>query len=725
MDIIRPKSIKKMTDIQSAEPFKKGSIPRLEEEYGEWFTVSENEIQEDSAPTFIPPLFEYTPKKKKKKLWYQRSFIRTTILVVGGFLVILAIGSGAFLFFSRDVIEQSAEKGFLSLEKAKTALINEEYTEADRQFLQARVSFEEANGAIPFWVRPLLAVTAYIPGLSQGASAQNVLIAGSHIALAGPAFVEMANGVTKTKENIQAGKEFSLLGFFDDTRAPLARARVELGLAEAALRRVNQADVPAEKQKNFTLAQEQLPAFLGIIDTLESHEAVIRELLGSNGPRKYLFLLENNHELRATGGFIGSYALLEMQDGVVKNFFVDGIFNPDGQLRENIVPPKPLQKVSAGWSLHDSNWFPDFPTSAEKAIFFYEKTGGPTVDGVVVITPVLTQKLLELTGPIVLPEYGITVTADNFFPVIQEEVEVNYDKKENKPKAVLADLSTILFERLLHSQDEKVIFGTLKTIIESLNQKQMMLYVRDDRVENIIKKAGWSGEIRTSDKDYLNVIHSNINGFKTDGVIDDSIKQSVEIESDGSVIDTLRITRKHKGGNTPYDWWNRVSANYMRVYVPLGSELLSAEGQTYEFPESPLNYEALGFKHDKTVVATEETERIDEESGTRISEESGKTVFGNWVYVSPQEEVTVEYRYRLPFKVTPGGDKEGTSSYSLLIQKQAGTPGATVDVEVQYPDNFQPIWQTGQNLVPYEHTFRLNEKLVTDLFLGVAFDKPY
>ncbi len=723
MDIIRPQGVKKMTDIQSSEPLNTNSIPRLEEEYGEWFTVSENEIQEEFVPSFVPPLFEYTPKKKK--YWYRRIPLRTLVLGLGGFLIVLVMSSGAFLFFSRGVIEQSAEKGFLSLEKAKAALINEEYDEADKQFRQAKIAFEEAHGAIPFWTQPLLAATAYIPGLTQGASAQNVLVAGMHIAEAGPAFVELANGVARTKENIEAGKEFSLLRFFDDTKAPLAKARLELGLAEKALHKVNQADVPLEKRKSFTLAQEQLPAFLGIIDTLESHEVVIRELLGNNGPRKYLFLLENNHELRATGGFIGSYALLEMQDGVVKNFFVDGIFNPDGQLRENIVPPKPLQKVSAGWSLHDSNWFPDFPTSAEKAIFFYEKTGGPTVDGVVVITPALTQKLLELTGPIVLPEYDMTVTADNFFPVIQQEVEVNYDKKENKPKAVLADLSTILFERLLHSKDEKVIFGTLKTVIESLNQKQMMLYVRDDRVENIIKKAGWSGEIRASDKDYLNVIHSNINGFKTDGVIDDSIKQKVEIAPDGSVIDTLRITRKHTGGKTPYEWWNRVNANYMRVYVPLGSELLTAEGQTYEFPESPLDYDALGFKRDKTVTDIEGTERIDEESGTRITEEAGKTVFGNWVYVSPQEEVTVEYRYKLPFKIIPGGANDGnTSSYSLLIQKQAGTPGAAVDVEVVYPEGFEPIWQTGQNLVPYEHTFRLNEKLVTDLFLGVAFDKP-
>ncbi len=719
MDIIRPNGPKKVADVQSPAPVFQQAPPRLEEEYSEWIAVTVPET-DDYQPEFVPPVFEYTPKKRKKSFW-QRLPWQQGALVLLGFLGLLIVSTGVFLWFSRDTIEQSAEKGFSSLEKAKTALVNEEYDTADQEFRKAKIAFEEAHGAIPFWGRPLLLVAGYIPGLSRGASAEHVLVAGIHIAEAGPAFVQIMDGVDQTKESIETGREFSLLRFFENTKKPLATARYELGLASESLQKVRVSDVPEDKRRSFTLAQEQLPVFLGIIDTFESHEAVIQELLGDNGPRKYLFLLENNHELRATGGFIGSYALLEMQDGTVKNFFVDGIFNPDGQLRENIVPPKPLQKVSAGWSLHDSNWFPDFPTSAEKAIFFYEKTGGPTVDGVIVMTPTVIQKLLALTGPITLPEYNLTVAAENFFPVIQEEVEVNYDKKENKPKAVLADLSTVLFERLLHTKDEKVFLGTVKVLIESLNQKHVMLYVRDKRVENIIKRAGWSGEIRASERDYLNIIHSNINGFKTDGVIEDTVKQKVEIQEDGSVIDTLRITRKHTGGKTPYEWWNRVNANYMRVYVPLGSQLISTTGATYEFPEPPLDYDALGFRRDELVTALESKEIIDEESGTRIGEESGKTVFGNWVYVSPQEEVTVEYRYKLPFRVVPGGAEGDSPSYSLLVQKQAGTLGADIDVEITYPKTFVPIWQTGRNLVPYEHALRLQEKLLSDVFLGVAF----
>jgi len=310
-------------------------------------------------------------------------------------------------------------------------------------------------------------------------------------------------------------------------------------------------DIPAEKRGQFLLVKRNLPTFIGLVKSFDRHEALFEELLGGNGPRKYLFLLQNNQEMRATGGFIGSYALMDMNGGVMRRFFVDGIFNPDGQLKENIVPPKAIQKVSAAWSLHDSNWFPDFPKSAEKAIFFYEKTGGPTVDGVITLTPTLMQKLLSVTGPITLPQYGLTVDEDNFIPIIQEQVEVKYDKEENQPKKILADLTALLLEKVFTSQDKTALYKIAEALVEGLNEKQMLIYMRHRETEALIDAAGWSGRVLKASGDYLSVIHTNINGYKTDGVIDETIRHQAEIENDGSIIDTVAITRTHRGDRRP------------------------------------------------------------------------------------------------------------------------------------------------------------------------------
>ena len=614
------------------------------------------------------------------------------------------------------------ESGYGDLTLALESLKKEDYAGSLRHFTAAEKSFAEAKNDITFWGETLSDLTRFVPGLSKVASGKYALSAGEHFARAGVPLSLMAKEAAESKSAYTQGEKTSLLELLRRLDTPLAEAGRELEKAQTDLEKIDIAHLPEDKRERFLQVKQNVPVLIGLMKSFERNEKLWEELLGGNGPRKYLFLLQNNHELRPTGGFIGSYALLDVNEGVVRRFFVDGIFNPDGQLRENIIPPKPIQKVSAAWSLHDSNWFPDFPTSAEKAIFFYEKTGGPTVDGVITLTPTVMQKLLAVTGPIELPQYGLTVDAENFMPVIQEQVEVKYDKEENQPKKILGDLCFALIEKVFASQERSALYQVAEGLVSGLNEKQMLLYMRHPQTQALIDEAGWSGRMLPASKDYLSVVHTNINGYKTDGVIEETIKHRAEIQSDGSIIDTVTINRAHRGGNTPYDWWNRVNADYLRVYVPEGSELLSAKGTTWEFPEAPLDYARLGFKSDSDIVREEEGIRLDEKSGTRISEESGKTVFGAWVYVSPQESVTVEYRYRLPFRLDLSELRKGkVDSYTALYQKQSGTLGSRLEAEVAYPEGFQPIWQTGGNLVPYERILSLHDTLLTDKFLGAVF----
>ena len=641
--------------------------------------------------------------------------------------VILAIAFGAF-FLTRqaltvkDDIMAQGEAGYDALTLAGNALRAKDYPTALAQFDTASRAFAEANTHFDFPGSGLIDTLRFIPGLSQVASGKLVLEAGAHFADAGAPIALLVEQLISSREAYASGEKVSLISLFHQAKDPLVTARLSLEEATAKLALVNISDIPEDKQSKFLTVRETLPILTDILRGFEKNDTLIEELLGGNGPRTYLFLLQNNHELRATGGFIGSYALIDVNQGVIRRFFVDGIFNPDGQLKENIVPPKPIQKISAGWSLHDSNWSPDFPTAAEKAIFFYEKTGGPTVDGVITLTPTVMQKLLAVIGPIELPQYGVTVDADNFIPVIQEQVEVKYDKELNEPKKILVDLSRELISRVFALQDRATSRRIAEALMAGLNEKHVLMYMRHEPTQHLIDEVGWSGRVLPTGKDYLSVIHSNINGYKTDGVIDETIRHRAEIATDGSIIDTVTITRTHRGGDTPYDWWNRVNADYLRVYVPKGSELLSTSGTTREFPPEPLDYDRLGFRRDADVVEAEARERIDEKSGVRISEDVGKTVFGAWVYVSPKESVTVEYRYRLPFSIDMTALATGDpQSYSVLYQKQSGSPGSTLLSSLSFPEDVPLIWQTEPNLVPYGREWRRETTLTTDVFQGVVF----
>lgn len=698
---VRPKMEYKQTNTQSAPLFFGAPMPRFEPEHLKW------SLQRSMKKRSFP------------------SMMKKHIFLV--FLLFLCAGIGiAFMIYRaqnvKNVVLADGEQGYEDLASAVENIRSEQWSESLSQFNDAYQSFSHGTESLSSWGGPMLTLTRFVPGLSKIASGKSALEAGKHFALAGISLNKITADFTLSKEAYAQGNMISLLDFLSRVKTPLKETLTELEAGNQALKGVDIKSVPEDKQEKFLLVRKSLPTLIGLIGNFNQHEALFEELLGGNGPRKYLFLLQNNQEMRATGGFIGTYALMDVNDGVVRRFFVDGIFNPDGQLKENIVPPKAIQKVSAAWSLHDSNWFPDFPMSAEKAIFFYEKTGGPTVDGVITLTPTVMQQLLSVTGPITLPQYGLTVDADNFIPIIQEQVETKYDKEENQPKKVLADLTTLLIEKVFASQDKVTLYRIANALVKGLNEKQMLLYMRHPETEALIDEAGWSGRVLPTSKDYLSVINTNINGYKTDGVIDETIKHTAEIGTDGSIIDTVAITRTHRGGNTPYIWWNKVNADYMRVYVPEGSKLLSAQGATWEFPEAPLDYQALGFKRDADVEREENSLSIDEKSGTRVYQDAGKTVFGAWVYVSPQESVTVEYRYRLPFTIDMNQIRQGgADSYAILYQKQSGSLGSKLSSSVLFPYGIEPVWQTSGNLIPYSRQWKLETDLKTDVFAGMVF----
>lgn len=618
-----------------------------------------------------------------------------------------------------------SQNGYDNLTSAMKDMADQNFEQSGYKFSQALENFSEGSEQLEEMGNILISASRFVPFASKLSSGKNAMEAGKHFSAAGKSLNEVVKSVAGLKEGNVVDGNFSLLDILENAQKNISEAKVELSAAQKNLDLISIDDLPKDKQSKFLLLRENMPDVIAGADLFLNNNNILVELLGGNGPRKYLFLFQNNTEMRATGGFIGSYGLLDIANGHVKNFFIDGIFNPDGQLKDRIVPPLPIQKISANWSMHDSNWFSDFPTSAKKAIYFYERTGGPTADGVITITPTVMQKLLEITGPIAMPEYDVTLDSENFIQLTQYKVEVDYDKEENKPKKILSDLAPLVMEKLLSSKDLETISRTANALLEGLSEKHILLYSQNSELEKMISKQGWSGEILQFPKDYVSVVNTNINGFKTDAVIEESISHKAEIQDDGSIVDTLTITRKHSGGSADYEWLNKVNADYMRVYVPQGSKLLEVTGHTRETVSAPVDYDQLGFKRDEDVQKEEESIVIDEQSGTRIYSESGKTVFGNWVYVSPGESVSVTYKYILPFSLFQVlvSNQQQIDSYALVAQKQSGSLGSKFESEIRYPANYELKWNFPENSGKDDGAVKTEGDLKTDRYFGIVFEK--
>jgi hypothetical protein len=612
------------------------------------------------------------------------AFART----LAGIIITAALAASAFygVRYASDSMKSLQAQGMAAygqmLDGIQAAL-KRDFNGAQGNFSAAYVQLKNIGGHARVAGKGLAFIADAFSFSNKTITDIHVLDAAEKFAKAGESLAGYASIFSKTGMGGITPEEF-ITGYLSN--ADLQRAKTllqnavsDLQDASRSLDKVDIDKLPDEFRSQITLLRGKIPEALNVANQFASFQDALFDVFGYTGPRKYLVLFQNNAEIRPTGGFIGSYALIDVLDGKITDLFINDVFNIDGQLVDKIIPPKPIQKISTAWSLHDANWFFDYPSSAQKISWFYEKAGGATVDGVIAITPAILGKMLELTGEISLPGYDVKLTKDNFSDEISYLIEENTPKKDGEsPKIVLRDLGSLLFDRLGEYAKSGGLKNLLEAVGQSLENKDLMIWLKNTRLSDFLAKHYWDGAVRTSDGDYLAVVNTNINGFKTDKVIRDEITHHAQIAPDGSITDTVTVTRTHYG--SPLEKYNalyqKVNSDYMRLYVPQGSHLISAEGYTPQDYAPPINYAEANFTADKDVDAAESTIRTHFPSGTQIFEEAGKTVFGNWVYVSPGEKVTVKYTYKLPWSLPSDG------VYRLLAQKQPGADNTVFNGEV-------------------------------------------
>jgi hypothetical protein len=136
-------------------------------------------------------------------------------------------------------------------------------------------------------------------------------------------------------------------------------------------------------------------------------------MLGVDGTRNYLVLVQNNAEPRATGGIPGVVLLLRARDGKVTQ--VEERSGGSLRLAEPLTLTDQEQAIFSpllGRDMRDVTFTPDFPRTGELAKSIWEKEVGGEVDGVVSVDPGTLALLLQATGPVELAD-GNSLTAEN------------------------------------------------------------------------------------------------------------------------------------------------------------------------------------------------------------------------------------------------------------------------------------------------------------------------
>jgi len=260
---------------------------------------------------------------------------------------------------------------------------------------------------------------------------------------------QLANAVGQLKQ--LAPKDGKIdLGTVRRLQAPVARAAAQLADARTRLDAENPAGYVGALKTRFRALQQQVGDAADALGSADRALQVMPAMLGGDGTKSYLLILQNNAEIRATGGLPGAVSLITATDGrIAMTEQVAG--SALGERSGGPVLPLTREETTLfhqqlGTYFLDANLTPDFERSSDLWKARWEEVEGGHVDGVLSIDPVTLSYLLKATGPITVPGRDVTITSANVVDQLLHQTYLDYPNPADQD-AFFRDVAAAVFAK--------------------------------------------------------------------------------------------------------------------------------------------------------------------------------------------------------------------------------------------------------------------------------------
>ncbi len=607
-----------------------------------------------------------TKQSNRQKAYKARPKKRVLIALSCVFVVMLLVVYGVILSTSVLSVRKSLYQGRGYLESAYTSAEEANFGESAKSFKQAKTSFLYANKIL---AKPSIKLLTPIPILNKNLQAiKRLTSAGFQVSLAGESlakasmFFPQKHG--KIDLSLSNGKVdlrpfLSAKPYIDQANLYTLQAMAEYEKAPSTLL------IPSISKAREELGK-QLPKLRDITTNMKLALDVLPGALGSQTPRRYFLAIQNNAELRATGGLIGNYGIVTMDKGRLSLTDFNEILklqamNPHA----NNVPKDYLARygrfqATSIWS--NTNMSPDFPTVSRILLNLYGSATGVSLDGVIAVDPVGLQYLLAAIGPINLPgDKSIIIDEHNVVNWTLIDAYAKYTNRDQR-KDFLADVARAVWLRVISGQ----IANKSKLIDQirlALSEKHMAVFSNNSKEQALAESLGYGGALLPTDNDYVQVIMQNHGANKIDVYMHEEISYSIKLRPDGSGLARMSVNVINKtpitglpayvSGDNPLGARGGSSNTWLNLYVPQGCQLTSTNGARNQ---------------------------VD------IGTEKDKTVFSQYVKLASGTSRTVDLTYEQPNVLIFKGDE---ILYALDWQVQPVLNKPDISIEVEAPKGFE------------------------------------
>ncbi len=464
----------------------------------------------------------------------------------------------------------------------------------------------------------------------------------------------------------------------------ISRLAPELAEAAEVLDRARDRAAGVERAYLLTALRDELADFDTRLEQAASEAeaaaeaaAVVPALFGGDGPRRYFLAIQNNAELRATGGFLGNYGELVAENGRLR---LERIGRHQ-ELNEAGEPVKVIEapddylerytqfEVASTWQ--NVNLSPDFPTVAQVMAGLYPQSGGQPVDGVIGVDPVGLAALLELTGPLTVEGWPVPITADNVVDVTLNEAYVVYDQEKADRIDFLATVASASVDALRTADlgNPARVAGTLGAAARG---GHLNLWFTRPTEQALVDRLGIAGRVDPVESDSLLVVNQNGGANKTDYYFSRTTAYDTQLRPEG---DRLAVSSRLR-----IDMENRSPGEGLPRYIigPYDDRFQAGENRSFVSVYSPLALTGATFDGTPVELAAED--------------ELGRRVYSTFLSIPSMTTRTLEMQLEGTVATLAGGWYE----LDLLHQPLLSSEPVTASFEV--PDGWRIVEAQGADM---------------------------
>lgn len=231
----------------------------------------------------------------------------------------------------------------------------------------------------------------------------------------------------------------------------------------------------------------------GVVGGLHGAALLLPSMLGGEGPRNYVVAMQNNAELRSSGGIIGSIALLHAENGRIS--LVQQASTRDFP---PLDAPLPLSESTValfedgpGRYLQNLTSIPDFAEAAPAIAARWQGVFGGTVDGVVTVDAVVAAHLLDASGDVSFGPF--TVSSESVVDVLLSQIYAVVPDPAAQDE-VFAQAASALLGTALSTADPQALLAALAA---AADEHRIRIWSAHEDEQSVLAASSLSGTLPT------------------------------------------------------------------------------------------------------------------------------------------------------------------------------------------------------------------------------------